>query len=54
MSTTEKPGILLRFFQNVRSAKWRNRPMKKITVRKTGTVRLTSVAHALYSSCVAA
>lgn len=27
--------------------------MKKITVRKPGTVRLTSSAHALYSSCVA-
>jgi len=27
--------------------------MKKITVRKAGTVRLTSVAHALYTSCVA-
>ena len=110
MSTTEKPGIRLRFFRNVRSAKWRNlyeenhraqgrdrpadervpralqqlrfrpqrlipypaalprfvpgrtrppRPhlnrrnpaMKKITVRKAGTVRLTSVSHALYSSC---
>ena len=25
--------------------------MKKITVRKAGTVRLTSVSHALYSSC---
>ena len=53
MSTTEKPGIRLRFFRNVRSAKWRNPAMKKITVRKAGTVRLTSVSHALYSSCVA-
>jgi hypothetical protein len=25
--------------------------MKKITVRKAGTVRLTSVSHPLYSSC---
>jgi hypothetical protein len=27
--------------------------MKKITVRKTGSVRLTSAAHPLYISCVA-
>jgi hypothetical protein len=27
--------------------------MKKITVRKAGTVRLTSVSHPLYTSCVA-
>ena len=51
MRNTEKPGIRLRFFGNICSVKGGS-PVKKITVRKAGTVRLTSVSHALYTSCV--